>query len=97
MKTIEVSESGYTYIKSAQSGEDDVLVYGAIADALTTISYIIHVGRDNPDISFYTDELLRVMATLSEYNYLYKALSETSDNKSGHYTFIEQEIEEGKN
>lgn len=95
MKTIEVSESGFSYIKDAQSERDRAFTLSEIADSFSTIANIIQAGRDNPDISFYTDDLLRVMDTLSSYNSLYNAISETTDNKyNGYFEFHDKEIEE---
>lgn len=95
MKSIEVSNFGFSFIQDAQSGRDREVTLVSIADSFSTIANIIQAGRDNPDISFYTDDLLRVMDTLSSYNSLYNAISETTDNKyNGYFEFHDKEIEE---
>lgn len=99
MKSIEVSEIGFSYIEDAQSERDRDVTLTSIADSFSTIANILQAGRDNPDIAFYTDDLLRVMDTLSRYNSLYNAISETTDNKyyNGCFIFNENEAkEEGK-
>jgi len=92
MKSVEVSENGFFHIKNAQSENDREVTLSEIADSFSTIANIIQAGRDNPDISFYTDDLLRVMDTLSSYNSLYNAISETTDNKyNGCFIFHDKE------
>jgi len=60
-----------------------------ISDAQSSIARLIEQGRDEETISPWTDDLLKVLYTLSEYNELINAIREPSDNCTGHYSFNE--------
>lgn len=60
-----------------------------ISDAQSSIARLIELGRDEETISPWTDDLLKVLYTLSEYNELINAIREPSDNCTGHYSFNE--------
>lgn len=68
MKSIEVSDSVFNYIENARSNDVHEIVVTNIANSLSILASMIQAGRDDDSISPWTDDLLRVMATIAEYN-----------------------------
>ena len=90
MKSIEVSDRAFNYIENAHKNEDQEIVATDIANSLSILASLIQAGRDDESINVWTDDLLRVMATIAEYNSLYSAIAETTDNKLGKFEYQEQ-------
>lgn len=91
MKSIEVSNSAFAYIEQARKSDDHEIVTTDIANSLSILASLIQAGRDDDSISPWTDDLLRVMATIAEYNNLYAAIYETTDNKLSGFSFQNDE------
>ena len=91
MKSIEVSNIAFAYIEEARKSGDREIVVTDIANSLSILASLIQAGRDDESINVWTDDLLKVMATIAEYNNLYNAIAETTDNKSGSIEYQEQD------
>lgn len=91
MKSIEVSKSAFAYIEHARKGDDHEIVVTDIANSLSIIASLIQSGRDDDSINPWIDDLLKVMATIAEYNNLYNAIAETTDNKLSGFSFQNDE------
>ena len=87
MEQIKVSADAYVAIGGLRNSEDYELAKTNIADSMSTLSALIHLGRDEETISPWADDLLKVMFTLGEYNNLVNAFSETSDRKPGFFSY----------
>ena len=87
MKEIKVSADAYVAIDGLRNGEDYGLAKELIADSMSSLAALIHLGRDEETISTWTDDLLKVLYTLGEYNSLVNALSDTSDRKPGFFSY----------
>lgn len=87
MKDIKVSADAYVTIDGLRNGEDYELAKTLIADSMSSLAALIHLGRDEEDIATWTDDLLKVMFTLSEYNNLVNELSEKFDRKTGFFSY----------
>jgi hypothetical protein len=96
MKSIEVSDRAFNYIENAHKNEDQEIVATDIANSLSILASMIQAGRDDESINVWTDDLLRVMATIAEYNNLYSAIAETTDNKLGNFKYQEQPDKESE-
>ena len=90
MKSIEVSDSAFNYIENARSNDVHEIVVTNIANSLSILASMIQAGRDDDSISPWTDDLLRVMATIAEYNDEFNAICATTDNKLGKFEYQEQ-------
>lgn len=57
-----------------------------VANALSSLADLIHYGRDDDFIAPWTDDLLRVMHTVSQYNKLLNDIVNTSDQCDESFT-----------
>lgn len=96
MKSIEVSDRAFNYIENARSNDVHEIVVTNIANSLSILASMIQAGRDDDSISPWTDDLLRVMATIAEYNDEFNAICETTDNKLGNFKYQEQPDKESE-
>lgn len=96
MKLIEVSDRAFNDIEYARKGEDREIVVTNIANSQSILASLIQAGRDDESINVWTDDLLRVMATIADYNDLYSAIAQTTDNRLGNYRYEEQPDKESE-
>lgn len=89
MKDIKVSTDAYEAIDGLRNRFDKELAKELIADSMSSLSALIHLGRDEETIGTWTDDLLKVMFTLGEYNKLVDALSEKSNRKQGFFSYVD--------
>ena len=87
MKHVKVSAGAYVAIDNLRNSDDYVQAKANIADSMTSLATLVHLGRDEESISEWTDDLLKVMFTLGEYNSLVNVLYNTSERKPGFYTY----------
>ena len=87
MEQIKVSADAYAAIDGLRNSEDYVLAKTNIADSMASLAALIHLGRDEDNISTWTDDLLKVLYTLGEYNSLVNALYNTSEHKQGFFIY----------
>ena len=70
MKTIDVTDSAFRMVDELRDRKDSELfnlTKCEITDAFATLALMVHEGRDDQDISFWTDRILRVMYVLADY------------------------------
>ena len=79
MKTIQVTDTAAVRVNDLQDTGFERSKCN-IADAQSSVARLIHLGRDEETIQPWTDDLLKVLCTLAEYNELINAIRETSDN-----------------
>ena len=85
MKQIEVCNYAQVLIEELRDSEVHATVKGNLADAFSSLSRMIHAGRENEELSAWGDELLLVQSVLSEYNELVNALHRVSEAEEVHY------------
>lgn len=60
-----------------------------VADTLSSLTEMIHLGRDDDSICPWTDTLLRAMFTVSQYNDLLNDIVQTTDTPPERFTLSE--------
>lgn len=77
-----------TTLKSIQNDNDTYARQKRdIANSLSAIAEMICHGRDSEDIAGHTDELLRTMRTIAEYNTLLDEVCATADTAAGRFVY----------
>lgn len=87
MKQIQVTDMAAHSIEMLRinQSEDFYFKKSQIADAMTTVSTLIEVGRDDSEISFLADNLLSVLNVLSSYVFLLNKLEPTEERNATKY------------
>lgn len=94
METIVVTESAAAHIRQIRNNKSQAreIYKGNIANSLSALAEIIHHGRDCEDIAVHTDQLLKVMNTLNDYNELFDLISNISENTEGRYVYKAEQM-----
>ena len=80
MKQIKLSKDALERISRLRDGSEEYgMIVGNIALSQGRLAQLVELGRDDDSIEPWTDDLLKVMYTLSEYTDLVLALYDTSD------------------
>jgi hypothetical protein len=93
MEQITVTKNALQYIhRLREGGEEFGMVLDNIALSFARLSQLIELGRDEDVIAPWTEDLQKVMFTLSSYTDLVQALSATSNKDSDLDTIVESRI-----
>ena len=93
MKSLELTDRAAKVITDIQTDKFGIQQQykSDIADSLASLAEIINHGRDSEDIAVHTDQLLRVMNTLSDYNYLLNDIAGTADNETNQFIYSDRQ------
>lgn len=93
MEQITVTKNALQQIhRLREGGEEFGMVLDNIALSFARLSQLIELGRDEDVIAPWTEDLQKVMFTLSSYTDLVQALSATSNKDSDLDTIVESRI-----
>ena len=93
MEQITVTKNALQHIhRLREGGEEFGMVLDNIALSFARLSQLIELGRDEDVIAPWTEDLQKVMFTLSSYTDLVQALSATSNKDSDLDTIVESRI-----
>ena len=93
MEQITVTKNALQHIhRLREGGEEFAMVLDNIALSFARLSQLIELGRDEDVIAPWTEDLQKVMFTLSSYTDLVQALSATSNKDSDLDTIIERRL-----
>ena len=87
MKQVEVTLDALDRISGLRNGNEMEMIKAGIADSYATLSELINAGRDEETIAVWTDDLLKVMFVLSDYNALVNSLQDVPENRFGAYRY----------
>lgn len=81
MKKVNLTDAAASMIDSLRSFDTKEIKKSNVADSLSSLSLLIASGRDCEEIASFTNDLLRVMETLADYNEWIDCLYADSDKQ----------------